>query len=565
MIRSPKYIERTARSARLDETRLFTYLITGNCIRNHNNVRRPKPVPRRDRRREYDPLQRVCSFALLLTWLTFVDTRFVVRPGRSDLIYFRKGGEAQLPATIEGVRVVLAMPDGKIELARDDVRQIVPGFWPATEWEPRRRQARAESFEARFAAAWWAIENGLTTEVVPELRDLRASDSKHSPTVRMTNVLDRLGEPCIDPDFDRFQKALGIETRVARGPHVILLHQHSESEANERIELLERVITGYHLLFAAQGVELSVPRRRLVSAWLADQKDYLAFLRSEGAEAFATTRGYFHPTWNAVVAYDARSNEPQRTARNKLAAKRDELHRYGEMVERAPARSRIRIKVADLSARTVGRAEAKALLAQIDDEIACETLLLDLDRRAVDLGTAAHEMIHQLANDSGLLSRHDSFPGWLHEGLAAQFEVIRGGRWAGISRAHDLRLPDWRRLQSPLKLERLVRNAGFGHGYQRDLYAQAWALVYFLRTQHPEQFLTFIDLLRSPDIGGESPASKAGDRVFDAFQRAFGTDMDKLESDWHRFMRTVQTPLEQHDPVNDQAPKPSRPSARARN
>ena len=83
--------------------------------------------------------------------------------------------------------------------------------------------------------------------------------------------------------------------------------------------------------------------------------------------------------------------------------------------------------------------------------------------------------------------------------MAAQFEVIRGGRWAGISRAHDLRLPDWRRIQSPLRLERLVRDAGFGRGYQRDLYAQAWALVYYLRTQHPQQFLTFIDLLRSPD------------------------------------------------------------------
>ena len=106
---------------------------------------------------------------------------------------------------------------------------------------------------------------------------------------------------------------------------MILLHQHSDAEADERIALLERVITGYHLLFAAQGVELAVPRQRLVSAWFADQKDYLDFLRSEDATAFATTRGYFHPTWQAVVAYDARSHNEQRSARNKLAAKRDEL------------------------------------------------------------------------------------------------------------------------------------------------------------------------------------------------------------------------------------------------
>ena len=97
--------------------------------------------------------------------------------------------------------------------------------------------AGERSFEARFAAAWWAIENGLTTEVAAELRELHALDPKHQPAARMAAVLTRLDEPCIDPDFDRFQNALGIATRVARGPHVILLHQHSDAEADERIAL----------------------------------------------------------------------------------------------------------------------------------------------------------------------------------------------------------------------------------------------------------------------------------------------------------------------------------------
>jgi Protein of unknown function (DUF1570) len=490
--------------------------------------------------------QRVSSLALLFAWLAFVDTGFAVRPCRSELIYFHKRGEAQLPATAEGTRIVLSLPDGKVELNRDVVRKFVPGFWPASQWDARRKQVQTSRVEDRFAAAWWAIENGLTIEVIPELRAIHALDPKHAPNARMTAVLDRLAAPCIDPDFDRFEKALGTETRVARGPHVLLLHQHSDAEAEERIALLERVVTGYHLLFAAQGLGLNVPRRRLVSAWFADQKDYLAFLRSEAAEAFSTTKGYFHPTWNAVVAYDVRSADPQRPARQKLSAKRDELQRYREMVDKAPARSRIKIKLGDAPARTLGRPEAIQALARIDDEITCETMLLDLDWRSVDLGTAAHEMIHQLANDSALVPRHDRFPVWLQEGLAAQFEVIRGGRWAGISRAHDLRLPDYRRLSSPLALERLVRNAGFGHGYNRELYAQAWALVYFLRTQHPQQFLTFIDLLRTPSLDDDSHVGPAGDRVFDAFGRAFGTDLNKLETEWHGFMKTVKTPLEQH-------------------
>jgi hypothetical protein len=263
-----------------------------------------------------------------------------------------------------------------------------------------------------------------------------------------------------------------------------------------------------------------------------------------------------------VVSFDARSTPEQQGPRDKLAARREELRRCVEQIDQAPARSRVRFKLAGEPARSLGRTEAKSFLARLDGEVTAEMLLLDLDRRAIDLGTAAHEMIHQLVVDSGLIAQHDAFPIWLHEGLAAQFEVIRGGRWAGISRAHDLRLPDWRRLQTPLHLERLVRGAGFGRGYQRDLYAQAWALVYFLRTQHPREFLTFIDLLRNPAAGPSSASSDGAatpvvpeSRVFNAFTRSFGPDLEHVEEEWHAFMKTVQTPLERHAPALDPAEK----------
>jgi hypothetical protein len=484
--------------------------------------------------------------------------------GRAELIYFRKGGEVQLPATAEGTRVRASMPDGFIELSREGLRKFVPGFWPASEWTDRRREAMAGGFEARFAAAWWAIENGLTTEAAALVRELHRIDPKHAATSRMATVVDRLEAPCPDPDFGGFQKALGIEASLARGPHVILLHQHSEAEANERIALLEKVITGFHLMFAAQGIELSTPRRKLVSAWFADKKDFLAFLHAEQADAFASTRGYYHPTWDAVVAFDARSTDQERAARNKLATRREELRRFGEQLDGAPARARIRIALGGEPVRTVSRSEAKAVIGRLEGEITCETMLMDLDWRSIDLGTAAHEMVHQLVVESGFLPRHDAFPNWLHEGLAAQFEVIRGGRWSGISRAHDLRLSDWRRIQDPLRLERLVRDAGFGRGYQRDLYAQAWALVYYLRTRHSREFLTFLDLLRGPNTGGDpsAPAATPGDRVFRAFQRVFGTDLDGLERDWRAFMASVQTPLEQHRPAEDEAQKVTVPAAR---
>ncbi len=322
--------------------------------------------------------------------------------------------------------------------------------------------------------------------------------------------------------------------------------------------LLERVIAGFHLLFAAQGIELRVPRQRLVSAWFTDRQEYLAFLHQQNADAFVSTSGYFHPTWNAVVAYDSRSSEKQHAVRDVFMARRNELRQLAEAVDRMPPRGRIRVKLADEPTRNVGRAEGQAIIDRLEREVAFRTAVLDLDWRAIDFGTAAHEMIHQLAADSGLLPHHDTFPYWLHEGFAAQFEVIRGGRWAGISRAHDLRLTDWRNIHSPVGLERLVRDAGFGRGYQRDLYAQAWALVYYLRTQRPKQFLTFIDLLRNPDAdsdGGATRQAGRGERVFQVFRRAFGPDLEGLERDWRRFMDGVQTPLERNTPASNSASK----------
>ena len=468
-------------------------------------------------------------------------------PARADLVYFRGGFAIQAPTTIAGEHVVLTLPEGKAEFPRSFVLKVVPGFCPEVDWPLRLKQAGSE-FKPRLDAVWWAIENGLALEVEPELRRLHELDPAHPSTARMVKALDRLKRPTTDPEFERFQHALGVECKVARGSHVLLLHEHADEEAAERIALLEQVITGYYLVFAAAGIELVVPEQRLTSAWFAGQDDYLAFLRREDAAAFVTTRGYYHPTWKAVVTFDSRSTPDDQAHRESLARRREELAAARDRLKSAPPRSRIRFQIAGDRPRVVARDEGERLLDQLDAEADLRATLLELDRRAIDLGTAAHEVTHQLAVASGLAPRYDAFPRWLHEGLAAQFEVIRGGRWAGVSRAHDLRLPNWRHLATPPNLERLVRDGGFAHGYDRDHYAQAWALVYFLRTQKPAQFLTFLDLLRAPpDL--ESSTVPPPDRAVHAFERAFGGDMVALRRDWVDFIDHVQTPLEQHAPT----------------
>jgi hypothetical protein len=439
--------------------------------------------------------------AVLVGLALFVGLPIPTASAEAELVYFRAGGRAQLPATVVGDLARLETPEGVLEFPRSTIKAIVPGFWPEREWKARRAKALVGGAAARFAAAWWALENGLTGQAEAMLRQAHDADPHHQPTARMVALLDKLAEPWPELDLNSLRSAAGVALATAKGPHVVLLHQHSQAEAEERIDLLERVLTTYFLVLAAQGIDRPLPSRRLPSVWFAEREDYVRFLHGEGADAFRSTCGYFHPTRNALFTYDSRSASWYRSA-------------------------------------------AQAIPSRLSPDAQRRRLLLDLERRAVDLGTAAHEMVHQLMANTGFPPHHDDFPYWLHEGFAAQFEVVRGGRWAGLGRIHDIRLADWRRVQPPPALAPLIHDTGFGHGYQRDRYAAAWALVYFLRKEHPGEFLTFLDLLCVP---GHDPDAR-GERTLRAFRAAFGDDLDALEAAWHRYLDALRSPLEEHEP-----------------
>jgi hypothetical protein len=429
-------------------------------------------------------------------------------PTLAELVYFARGGQVQLPATIEGDQVRLDTPDGPKSFPRADFAAIVPGHRLSDEWPARRADSlRDGTGEARFAAAWWALENGLTEEALATFGELRSMANAQVPTSRTIASIDRLSLPCPDPELESLRDRLKpVRFRELRGPHVILLHQHGEADALERLDVIERVIRTFHVALAAQGIELPAPGRRLVSVYFADRRDYVSFLRRVDGAAFVDTQGYYHPVLHAVFAFDARSGDEQQAGRRAI----------------------VNLKLAGES----------------PSELARRSLLLDLDRRTTDLGIAAHETVHQLTAETGLAPRFDDFPTWLHEGLASQFEVVRGGRWAGFGRVHDLRLPDWRAIHPAPRLAPLLRDSGFGHGYRRDLYAESWALVFFLRKAHPREFLAFLDLLRAP----RAESTARPDLAFESFRSAFGGDLAALEVEWHRFLAELKTPLERARP-----------------
>jgi hypothetical protein len=336
--------------------------------------------------------------------------------------------------------------------------------------------------EDQIARAWDALAVGETHRAVSRLREAHRAEPGHPTTARLVEVLNRLERPCEEVELsESLRRVLPEGSRLERSDHVALWHQGTPESARERLEVLERVVLTFYLVFTASGFDLDVPRQRLPFLWLADHRAYVEFLRVEGAEPFLSTTGFYHPTRRMVVTYDvARASE-------------------------APG----------FAARFAG-----------------------IDPRAVAVGTATHELVHQLMSVSGLVDSSEDFPRWLHEGLAMQFEAAPEGSWAGFGRVHHIRLADWERAARSHRLLPVIRDEGLERGYQRGRYAEAWALVYFLRQRHPRQFVALLDLLRVPRRRPGPPA----DHYERVFRQALGPDLNRLEREWVEFIERLEPP-----------------------
>ncbi|RUL88930.1 DUF1570 domain-containing protein [Tautonia sociabilis] len=473
------------------------------------------------------------------------------RPARGELVYFRAGGEVQLPVEKEGDTIRLLRPGGPVVFRSEDVARIVPGHWPAREWPALRDKALAGDASSRYRACWWALERGLTPEAVALLRSSHEADPDLEPVARMVAMLDRLDRPGPEPDLGPLRAVLPEgEFSISRRGRLVLLHQHSQAEADERLALLDRVLTTFYLTFTALGFDLRTPPEPLVSVWFAEEADYLSYLRREAGDAFLTTRGYYHPTRRVVFVYDGRSREDHRDAEQSHRARIDELDRAQAELDRSPPGARIRLAIAGEPPRTLDLEEAAEVIDRLRRDSAREALLRELNRERVDRGAAVHELVHQLVLASGLAPGYDRFPVWLHEGIAMQFEAFRGSEWAGLGEIPGHRLDHWRRLGGPPALLPLIRDEGFGRGYAPDRYAAAWALVHYLRTEHPGRFVSFLDRLRNPSLG-------VPDRAETAFRTAVASDLSDFRASWVAHLSGLRTPIEESRPAEPaKAPAP---------
>lgn len=157
--------------------------------------------------------------------------------------------------------------------------------------------------------------------------------------------------------------------------------------------------------------------------------------------------------------------------------------------------------------------------------------------------TTIHEATHQIAFNTGVHQRYADNPLWLTEGLAMYFEApdLRSSTgWRTVGKVNEFRIKQVKdyfarrpagSLMTLISQDTRLRTAES----LPDGYAEAWALTYFLMKTRREQYAKYLAKISAkPRLIWDQPDQRVRD-----FQEAFGSDLQKLDEDFARFIKRL--------------------------
>lgn len=159
------------------------------------------------------------------------------------------------------------------------------------------------------------------------------------------------------------------------------------------------------------------------------------------------------------------------------------------------------------------------------------------------VATIVHEATHQLAFNSGLEVRFADVPFWVSEGIAIYFETpnlesTKGWRnIGGINRVNLVNFRKYlpRRPAGSLELLLTEDKRFRDPATSADAYAEGWAITYYFLQTKSEAYLKYLAALAElKPLIELDPAER-----LKQFKEFFGPDLNAVENDFLRYMRTV--------------------------
>jgi Protein of unknown function (DUF1570) len=294
------------------------------------------------------------------------------------------------------------------------------------------------------------------------------------------------------------RKALGdlpVGFEIYTTSHYVICHNTSRAYAQWVGALYERLYLAFNSYWKNRGFKLHEPELPLLVLVFATHDGYTGHVRPELGDNAGSIIAFYSLRSNRVSMYDLTGVESLR----RPGDKRGDPRQINQMLSRPDA----------------------------------ETMV----------ATIVHEATHQLAFNCGLQTRFADIPLWVLEGLAVYFETpdLSSSRgWKKIGEVNRPRLERFRdyltRRPAKSLLSLISDDKRFRDPRQGvDAYAEAWALNYYLIQQKPKEFLAYMEVMAAKKTlltGGPELRVKE-------FQAAFGNDLDRLDSDFIKYMQRI--------------------------
>jgi len=413
---------------------------------------------------------------------------------------------------------------GSIALSLDDA-SIVKA--PTRQEEFKRLLNKANKSKAiadYLEAASQALKRGLLKEFYDCCSLAYKIDPANATVKRLIEARKRVKQPLGDSSEveSNLREATNLpKLKVEISSHYVLLHDTSDVKANRktraqsRLELLELVYESFFMKFALDGIVLDPPKEHMMVLLFAEEDTFHRYATLLSPE-LKMAAGFWSPKDNISVFYDQGTTKSMKR-----------LTEFAQELQK----SKMKLRGSAVSQEIAHFANTFELLSKVA-------------REESDIEVVTHEATHQLAGNSGLLSRGKIGARWAHEGLASYFETPAGAGWGGIGAVNDSRLTDYRivsRDPTRNRIELVISDQLFYQARDQseavEAYGQAWGLTFFLMETRFEKLIAYYE--RCSQFENELSPEK---RVI-AFIEVFG-DLRSIEGEYNLFMTTLKTDVD---------------------
>lgn len=389
--------------------------------------------------------------------------------------------------------------------------------------------AREGEVEDVYKMSVQCLKHGWVDDFIACMHKVLEMDSQHEGAKRVLALAERIDQPIEESSLQeqKLRDAVPYEKmRFERSAHFLMLTDTPKprvkgekfNRAQLRLALLEQVYKTFLYFFCFHGIELEVPKERLLVVLFDEHRDYVNYATSI-SPGLQSTAGFYDPISGISYFYDHASDELGRFLNKQL--REMESLREDLIRSKAPGRGDV-----------IRQLKALELLCRIWQE-------------EQDITVVTHETAHQLAGQSGLFPDRVGWPSWIHEGLATYFESPKNATWSGIGAVNSQRMEWYRALEKDREhsnIEFIVGDKIFkfagSHGSILHGYGQAWALTHFLMDRHFDKLIEFYrklslmprDIFLSPEL-----VNSVFDSVFDP------KDRKNLDMEWRQYMSRLKT------------------------